>query len=287
MPEFVAHGLKLLWPDVGAPHPTGPLRVVVEALPASAANILRVVYSINGGPERAARAWPAGTNPTTQAQQFAAHLPSVPPGSQIDWRPVLSNGVRVADPKPKLKSRPEPDAPTPTRDINDRFPYELTFLARVTAPLAANPYAIGNTPDGLRIVFPLGEGGTVRGPRFNGKIDHIGGDWMRVREDGIGVTSIRALIQTDDGATVMSEYSGFADFGPDGQKCMAEGHPPPEVNLDLTPRYLSSDPRWDWLNRLQCVGFGKVTMSSLIVEYDLYAMQSLAAKTQGKVHNHG
>ena len=124
-----------------------------------------------------------------------------------------------------------------------RFPYDLTFLARVTAPLDQNPYAIGMTPDGLRIVFPLGDGD--RGPHFNGKIDHVGGDWMRVRDDGIGVTDIHALIRTDDGATILSEYSGFVYFGPDGQKAAgrrqpaATGQPGPDATIsDLALRWV-------------------------------------------------
>jgi hypothetical protein len=253
--------------------------VFVDATPAPVAAVLRVIYAIDGGPDRLAMGWPLPAVPGSDVQRFAADLPTVAPGSRIDWRPVLSHGRHEIDPGPAVPDAPRQPAQAPVR-MPQRFPYDLSFLARVTVPLATDPYAIGMTPDGLRIVFPLGEGGTVRGPLFNGTIDHVGGDWMRIREDGIGVTDIHALIQTDDGATILSEYSGFVDFGPDGQKRMAAHDPPPQANLDLTPRYLTSDPRWDWLNRLQCVGFGRVTMASMLVEYDLYAMQSHATGAQ-------
>ena len=46
-----------------------------------------------------------------------------------------------------------------------------------------------------------------------------------------------------------------------------------------TPRYVTAAPQLRWLNRLQCVGLGRVTLATLIVEYDLYAMRSRAAET--------
>lgn len=253
-------------------------RVLIHACPVSPGNVVRIFYSIDNGPERVARAWCADPSGKDGWQSFVADLPRLRRGSVLTWRPVLSNAGQEADPgrpmPPKLAelaSEPVPEG------RSGRFPYDLKFLARVTAPLAENPYSIGMTPDGLRMVFLIGKGGTVRGPLFNGTIDHVGGDWMRIRDDGIGVTNIRALIRTDDGSNIMSEYSGFVDFGPDGQTRMAAGKPPPDANLDLTPRYLTSDPQWNWLNRLQCVGFGRVTMSTLLVEYDLYGMKSRAA----------
>ena len=37
-----------------------------------------------------------------------------------------------------------------------------------------------------------------------------------------------------------------------------------------------------WLNEVQCVGLGRVTMATLLVEYDLYAMRSFAAVNGGR-----
>lgn len=281
MPQYSANGLTMRWSDAESIRPGLGRRVFIDVLPASPSNAVRLLYSIDGGPERVARGWMVPNDGKKGIQRFAADLPSVRPDQCMDWRPVVSSGVQKIDPKSSLTSASAAEQGERfDRSEKDpiRFAYELEFLARVTAPLEQNPYAIGMTPDGLRIVFPLGEGGTVCGPRFNGSIDHIGGDWMRIRDDGIGVTDIHALIQTNDGATILSEYSGFVDFGADGQKRLAAGNPPPDANLDLTPRYLTSDKRWAWLNRLQCVGFGRVTMSKLLVEYDLYAMRSRATE---------
>lgn len=284
MPEYSEHGLNLRWSDPDILAPGADRRVLLDARPASPSNVMRIVYSINGGSEQIARGWQMAPEPGSDSQRFAADLPPVRPQDVLSWRPVLSNGIRSVDPGPQPASPRVDQAHEVTSRSNvKRFPYDLTFLARVNVPLERHPYAVGMTPDGLRIVFPLGEGGTVRGPSFNGKIDHVGGDWMRVRDDGIGVTDIHALIHTDDGATILSEYSGLVDFGPDGQKRLSDGNPPPEANIDLTPRYLTSHNNWTWLNRLQCVGFGRVTMSTLLVEYDLYAMGSRAVEASKKV----
>jgi hypothetical protein len=288
MPAYSDNGLALRW-DEDEPAARiglgGFRRVAVWAAPPHPSNVVHGVYQVDGGPERTARGFPLAQPSGVGEQPFVIDFPPLRDAARLTWRPVLSRAGRRLDPRQGgapdsvLKSVPveapaalpvEPHAPA-------RFPYQLDFLARVTVPLEQPPIMVGNTPDGLRIVFPLGEGGTVRGPKINGTVEHVGGDWMRVREDGIGVTAIRAIIKTDDGATLQSEYSGFVDFGADGQAELAAGRGPQRAPLNLTPQYLTEHPRWQWLNRLQCVGFGVVTMRTLLVEYDLYAMRSEAA----------
>lgn len=285
MPEFAANGIKMDWFDAAPASPGAGRRAVVNAFPADPGNAMRIVYAINDGPERMLRGWAKPSQTGAQGQQFFADLPATTPNERLTWRPVLSHGAETLDPGPVPVDPSEPKTETNQAQAQ-KFPFDLTFLARLTIPLGHNPYAIGMAPDGLRIVFPLGDGGTVRGPRFNGTIDHVGGDWMRIRDDGIGVPGARAIIKTHDGATIISEYSGLVDFGPDGQKRMADGDPPEQVNVNLTPSYLTSHPDWLWLNRLQCVGFGRVTMATLVVEYDLYAMGSHAATAPNRSSVH-
>ena len=129
----------------------------------------------------------------------------------------------------------------------------------------------------IKILF-LGKGGTVRGSRLNGEIEHAGGDWMLVRRDGIGLSEIQVLIRTPDGAVAMGEYGGVVDFGADGYAALAAGRGPERAAVQLTPRYVTAAPQLRWLNRLQCLGLGRVTLATLIVEYDLYAMRSRAAR---------
>ena len=64
------------------------------------------------------------------------------------------------------------------------------------------------------------------GPRADRRDPAAGGDWMRVRPDGIGVCAINALIRPDDGGVVLTEYSGLVDFGPDGYAALAAAAAP-------------------------------------------------------------
>ena len=41
----------------------------------------------------------------------------------------------------------------------------------------------------------------------------------------------------------------------------------------MTPTYATADPRLEWLNRAQCVGVGRVDMSALRVEFDVYVVR--------------
>jgi hypothetical protein len=284
MPEYRESGLGLSWD--GAPEAVRtPARLIVRASPAHPSNVVRVLYALDGGPQRVARGFPLDPPAGRADQRFAVDLPGLPGGARLEWRPVLSCSGREADPgrgglrgETSVVEAPGAVAPRSAGSAPEaRFPHALEFLARVTAPLDRLPEVIGETPEGLRITYPLAEGGTVRGPRLNGTILHRGGDWMRIRPDGIGIADVRVLIRTDAGALVMGEYSGVVDFGADGYAALAARRPPAQAWAQLTPRYVTAARELQWLNRLQCVGLGRVTMKTLLVEYDLYARTPGAA----------
>ena len=97
MPEYAANGLMLRWFDQRR-DARGGTSGHTDALPASPGNATRLIYPINGGPERGGRGSQTAPEPGTGAQRFAADLPQVRPGDNLAWRPVLSNGVRNAAP---------------------------------------------------------------------------------------------------------------------------------------------------------------------------------------------
>jgi hypothetical protein len=97
---------------------------------------------------------------------------------------------------------------------------------------------------------------------------------MRIRPDGIGIAAISALIKPVGGGIILSEYSGIVDFGSDGYQQLAAGGSPRRALLRFAPRYLTADPSWSWLNRLQCFGVGEVNLERYLVEYDLYTFRS-------------
>ena len=277
MAEVSRYGTTLRWPD-GDPGRDG--KVMVDVFPASPSHVVHVLYTLGGGLPRHARAWPVSRDGAVQTH--AARLPEAPPGVPLVWWPVLSDGLRDLAPEMPMAGAPAVSAaPVPASTGGGRFPYEMDHLARVTAPLEKTPTMIGDTPEGLMIVFPLGQGGSLRGPKLNGSIEHVGGDWMRVRPDGVGISEVRVVVDCDDGAKLLGEYSGVVNFGRDGYEALSRGGGPERAEVQLVPRFLTAAPAYDWINRVQCVGLGRVTMSSLLVEYDLYAVRSHAFAEQG------
>jgi hypothetical protein len=157
------------------------------------------------------------------------------------------------------------------QDLRQPFPYALERLAQVKAFLAKGE-RIGQTPDGLRINFLI-TGGRIVGERFNASVESGGADALRVREDGTAIVAVRATLRTDDGVRVFAEYSGVLELGQNGYQNALKGEFPPRPQVYLAPRFVCASPAYGWLNRLQCIGIGYVTMADLEVNYDLYAMR--------------
>lgn len=134
------------------------------------------------------------------------------------------------------------------------------------------PEMIGPTPEGIRAHVYV-TSGEVSGPRMQGRIRPVGGDWLLIRPDGIGVLDVRATMELNNGALVYTNYGGVAEFGPNGYNLFLEGKPPARVDLRIVPRYHTSHPDYLWLNRLQCIGIGSADLEHLKVSYDIYALR--------------
>jgi hypothetical protein len=292
MAEYTANGLTLRWgvPDLVAAAQGLAREIVVGVRPAHPSNVIKAIYTVNGGAARIARGYRMCTAARAGEEElFAIHLPPQPDGASLAFVPVLSCSGREADPRrgglpftPLVKppvSSATGEAPPIGRVAPSHtalFAFEPEFLFRVTAPVYRDENPVGETPDGLRMVFALRGGGHVDGPALTGEILHRGGDWMRIRTDGVGVAEIHALIKPVGGGVVLTEYSGLVDFGPDGYRMLAAGGGPRRAPLRFAPRYLTAEPHLRWLNRLQCFSVGEVNLERYLVEYDLYALRSRA-----------
>jgi hypothetical protein len=84
---------------------------------------------------------------------------------------------------------------------------------------------------------------------------------------------VRTTWETPDGALLYGEYSGTFDLGADGYENALRDRFPRMPAVQLAPRFVTSHPRYLWINRLQCVGIGQVDMTKLLVEYDLHAVR--------------
>jgi hypothetical protein len=297
MTEYSANGLTMRWDAsdlVAAAQQTLVRQVIVAVRPAHPSNVIKAIYTVNGGAARIARGYRLRAAARSGEEElFAVDLPSQPDGATLTFLPILSCSGREADPRRGgLPFTPLTPPPASTGIIGEaspgghvapshtaRFAFEPEFLFRVTAPIEPDANPVGETPEGLRMMFALGRGGNVEGPALTGEILHRGGDWMRIRPDGVGIAAIDALIKPIDGGVVLTEYSGVVDFGPDAYRMLAAGGGPKRAPIRLAPRYLTAEPRLRWLNRLQCFAVGEVNLERYLVEYDLYAMRSRASDT--------
>lgn len=131
----------------------------------------------------------------------------------------------------------------------------VEFLFHMHATLA-DPVIIPNGPSGTRVIVGI-TGGTVAGPKINGTIAHLGADWLTIRADGTAQLDVRALITTDDGASIHAHYSGIMSPGADGAP-----------RIVTAPLFEVGDERYSWLNALQTVAIGAAGTGT--VDYDVY-----------------
>jgi hypothetical protein len=215
-------------------------------------------------------------------QWFRAVLPELARGACDEYRVELSRAGRSVATLPVdgswcsvigVDATPAPETAHPPM-VNDsgwpsqpRFGYELEFFAALTVNLRAD--VVGATPEGYRINFFFLDGRVV-GPGINSVVDPEGGDWMCIRPDGIGAVHITISFRTSDGALILEHAGGVFDLGPDGYAKAAAGDFTGSPPLYATPTWSTSHPRWQWLNRCQGFGMGRVVLEKLQVQCDVY-----------------
>ena len=84
--------------------------------------------------------------------------------------------------------------------------------------------------------------------------------------------NVRVTLETDDHALISVSYAGILDLGPDGAERARTQRWPVAAPVRSAPRLLTSHPRYQWLNRLQCIGVGEVRVAELVYSYDLHAL---------------
>lgn len=158
-------------------------------------------------------------------------------------------------------------------------PIDTELLCTVDIELEADaPLSLGRSPWRNRRVSYIA-GGSFDGPRLRGRVRPGGGDWSELGpgQDGAAVTliDVRSVWTTDDGAELYVTYGGrlviparaLADFR-DPSK--VEGLAADAYYLRISPLIETADPRYDWLNAVVAVGFGRRTAKG--VRYDIHAV---------------
>jgi hypothetical protein len=285
--KFTHDGLSLWYGTPDAPAPLDAIvgrdgaSVVVGAHPARPTNSVQVRYRVDRGVVRSAPGRELRLDRAREAQYFIVELPPFPTGEVVEYLPVLGcagrqvpgphqtdrfpSKFRLAD---RAASPPRPAAP-PVR-ATPCFTPGLEFLANVGVDFERCEF-VGETPEGVRIDY-LGKGGKVDGPRIKGKLLPGSADHLFVRPDGVGVIRVRAVIETNDGAMFEVEYGGHLELGEDGYERARANDPPPFPTMVVSLRVLTGHPNYQWLNRAQCLGVGRICLPESRLEFALYSV---------------
>jgi hypothetical protein len=153
-----------------------------------------------------------------------------------------------------------------------KYEIKLEHLFEVVGYVTA-PIPIGPSSWGVRLIFPIVEG-MVKGPRVNGKFRPFGADWGLIRGDNCLELDVRSVIETDDGALIHTYYNGIVDMTKEQVDKIMVGEIPHGLDFYVTPRFETSNEKYQWLTRIQTVGRGSVEPEGdrLKVSYSWYVL---------------
>lgn len=149
--------------------------------------------------------------------------------------------------------------------------YELEHVLTLTAYFGGTE-VIGVVPGGLQMIAYF-TGGEVTGPKVQGSLHAVGGDWFTIRQDGVGLVDVRTTIETHDGALIYVHYTGVADMGADAYNQALQGQLPPVIETRTSVHMQTGHPDYAWVNRVLGVGIGYAPMAEGKVTYDIYALR--------------
>jgi hypothetical protein len=250
-----------------------------------------VAYRIDGGLVTSVRAVRQSVDDARRVAYFRVDFPTFWTGSRVAYVPVVSCAGRTAPDAGTISALPSAfllDAAAPALRPAGRpsaagvaagprsaarLPFAMEYFASIRIPLKA-PETIGVTPEGIRVNwFWYPAEGEIIGPKIRGKVRQMGGDWMTIRRDGVGIIDVRATIETDDGALLYVSHHGHYELGPNGYQDFLAHRWPARAPTRTTPTFHTAHPDYVWLNRLVCVGIGEVHMQELAYTYDLYGLR--------------
>lgn len=117
---------------------------------------------------------------------------------------------------------------------------------------------LGQTPYGERRIIDI-LGGTVRGPRLNGKVLRGGADWQIIRSDGAADIQARYTIEADSGARILVSSEGLRHGPPDVLAKLTRGEAvdPSLYYFRTVMRFETAGAGVDWLNRILAIAVGQ------------------------------
>ena len=138
-------------------------------------------------------------------------------------------------------------------DIRTELLFEVTIAV-------GGMTTLGRTQYGDRRIAQIA-GGTVKGPKVNGRIQPGGGDWILDRIDGVTQLDVRLVIETDDGATIYMTYKGIRHGPAEVMAALARGEQvdPACYYFRTAPFFETGSEKYAWMNRIVAVATGDRT----------------------------
>lgn len=150
---------------------------------------------------------------------------------------------------------------------------EFCFEIRLTF---ARHDSIATMPSGAGRGFVYLEGGTIAGPRLNGRVlPFSGGDWALFRPDDVLATDARYMLEADDGTKILMHNRGYL-WGrqPDTIRRMQDWMfrdgpevPFEEFYLRAAPSFETEQGPHEWLMRHIFVGIGQRQRDGNTIRY--------------------
>jgi hypothetical protein len=131
--------------------------------------------------------------------------------------------------------------------------------------------AMGQGRAGVRRIIPI-VGGTMSGPKLQGKILNVGADWQTLFADGLAELDTRYALETHDGATIEICNYGFRHGPKDVIAAIGRGEDvaPDSYYMRTHARLETGDSRYAWVNHTLFVGVGARKEQSVLMR--LYAL---------------
>lgn len=170
-------------------------------------------------------------------------------------KPLLAAGILMA--AGSLGMAQEPSAASP--DLGYAFSARIELL---------DPIEQG-TVNGLRMRFVPISGGSVSGPKLNGKVLAGGGDWQSISQDGL--TDVRALytLQADDGTVIAIENTGVRTASKEVTDRISKGETvgPDDYYFRTSARFRTEAGDHSWLNRTMFVARGIRMPDHVVIDF--------------------
>jgi len=118
-------------------------------------------------------------------------------------------------------------------------------------------------------------GGTISGPRLNGKvIPHSGGDWPTIKSDHTARFAARYLLEADDGTIIELENRGIRHGSKEVLDRLQRYEPvdPSEYYASVSPTFDAPAGPHEWLSRTMFIG--KVSRAAERAVFSYWAITS-------------